>query len=551
MMKQNTLIQKQLAISCKSQLRLFVTGIKQVKSILLELHPTFECTISRIYKTFLAAILLLRSRKKLSIVELVPQNNWMTLKDKNIFSQVPILITNWLQTSALVLIGKEKVCKPFWNLQCQENSKKLWLPIETDLRDSHLNSSSSSWKEIKSNSWFSIEKKEKAKKLNSQKTLCQSSTFIPAEKWVKEDIRSRKIRIYPTAAQRNQLRQWIGTSRYVYNRCLEDIKTNNENINFYSLRNKFVIAKNNELVSEWECQTPKDVRAGAIQDLVTNYKSAFSNLKRGNIKRFSMDYKSRKRMFSLRIPKTAVKLNSSHITIYKRYLGLVKLSRDRSLSQLKIEKDIRLFIRRGKWYISVPYVKQSHTEKKKKKKKRCALDPGVISFQTSFSENEIYKFNGIDKIKKQNQRIDKTRSLLAEAKGRKKTHLIRKLLKSYDRYHNLIDELHYKTASFLTKRYEQILLPTFESQEMLGRNRKVNRWLLDLKHYQFQQRLINKCSLEKHSSVMLVNEAYTSKTCGSCGKLNQVEGRVLDCSGCRAIIDRDTNGSRNIYLKYI
>ena len=102
----------------------------------------------------------------------------------------------------------------------------------------------------------------------------------------------------------------------------------------------------------------------------------------------------------------------------------------------------------------------------------------------------------------------------------------------------------------LTKSYSQILLPHFESQKMMGKNKRVNRWMNNLKHYLFKTRLIDKCNLEKDSSVMLVDEAYTSKTCGNCGKINSVEGRILKCTGCGIKIDRDINGARNIYLKY-
>lgn len=47
--------------------------------------------------------------------------------------------------------------------------------------------------------------------------------------------------------QRKELRMWMDTRRYVYNRSLEAVK-NGEKINFYALRNKFVTSKNNENV---------------------------------------------------------------------------------------------------------------------------------------------------------------------------------------------------------------------------------------------------------------------------------------------------------------
>ena len=46
-------------------------------------------------------------------------------------------------------------------------------------------------------------------------------------------------------------------------------------------------------------------------------------------------------------------------------------------------------------------------------------------------------------------------------------------------------------------------------------------------------------------------EPFTSKTCGSCGKLNAGLGgdRVFHCSSCDLYIDRDMNGARNIFLR--
>ena len=50
---------------------------------------------------------------------------------------------------------------------------------------------------------------------------------------------------------------------------------------------------------------------------------------------------------------------------------------------------------------------------------------------------------------------------------------------------------------------------------------------------------------------MIVNtEEYTSKTCGVCGTINNVGSKeVFTCSKCNLVIDRDINGTRNIYIK--
>ena len=70
--------------------------------------------------------------------------------------------------------------------------------------------------------------------------------------------------------------------------------------------------------------------------------------------------------------------------------------------------------------------------------------------------------------------------------------------------------------------------------------------------YVFHERLKFKCGIRK-VNYKLVNESYTSQTCGSCGsiKKNLGSNKKFDCSNCGLSICRDINGSRNIYLKGI
>ena len=51
--------------------------------------------------------------------------------------------------------------------------------------------------------------------------------------------------------------------------------------------------------------------------------------------------------------------------------------------------------------------------------------------------------------------------------------------------------------------------------------------------------------------LVMVEEDFTSKTCGACGVLNQgLKGsKVFECPSCGIILDRDENAARNILLK--
>ena len=56
---------------------------------------------------------------------------------------------------------------------------------------------------------------------------------------------------------------------------------------------------------------------------------------------------------------------------------------------------------------------------------------------------------------------------------------------------------------------------------------------------------------EYGSKVVVVNQAYTSKTCSECGyvKHNLGGSKVFDCDECGGVMYRDVNGAKNIFLK--
>lgn len=349
------------------------------------------------------------------------------------------------------------------------------------------------------------------------------------------------------------MKQWMGTRRFIYNRVLNTIKKGEEKPNFYSLRNKFVTSKNNPDIEKWQLDTPKDIRASAIRDMVKAYKTAFSQLKNKQINHFSVNFCSKKDSPSIEIPKTAIKQNNGNIYIYnsKKYMpSQIRVSSKQRKIKFNIEYDCRLQVKHNKWFLLVP-VKIESRVGSRKRKEWCSLDPGIRSFQTLYSEETVIQFKiNKDLVKKLQSKMDMFKSLRARNIIKKRA-FKRRERSIYFRLNNLIDDLHHKTCDFLTKTFKHIILPSFESQEMVKKNKVkcVNRDLLQLKHFLFQQRLKSKCD-SRNCSLDICTEEYTSKTCGVCGRLNNVGGKdVYSCSKCLLIIDRDVNGARNIAIK--
>ena len=101
---------------------------------------------------------------------------------------------------------------------------------------------------------------------------------------------------------------------------------------------------------------------------------------------------------------------------------------------------------------------------------------------------------------------------------------------------NLVDEVHCKLAKYLCETYHVILLPKFDTQCMVKRRlRKINsktaRAMMTWSHYRFRMHLLHKAREYPWCRVVIVNEAYTSETCGCCGAIN-CSSKSFVCRSC-------------------
>jgi putative transposase len=348
----------------------------------------------------------------------------------------------------------------------------------------------------------------------------------------------------------------MGTCRFVYNRALHAVKHNYEtDCSFFALRDKYVTKKDNLIINDWELETPKDVRAGALQDLSFRYFSLIQMIKDGLITRFDMKFRSKKKDTSIVIPKSTINIEYGNLSIYKKKFGfgLLRLTsrQDKFLKKNPIEKDCRLQVKRGKYFLCVPMTIKKETIGTRSD--CCSLDPGVRKFQTIYSKKEVVHV-GVKRelLKRYFDKLDKLQSLRMKGVVRKNKKKHENKIR--DKIENVIDDLHYQTINYITKKYNNIILPTFESQKLLKKMdaRISRRMMLAYKQYQFKTRLQQKCE-QRRNRLILCTEEYTSKTCGRCGviKTNLRREETYECKECGLKIDRDINGARNIMIKVL
>ena len=185
----------------------------------------------------------------------------------------------------------------------------------------------------------------------------------------------------------------------------------------------------------------------------------------------------------------------------------------------------------------------------------CSLDPGVREFQKIFSLNEgcVYTAGSSTDIKK----IVKLKKEMEFLKEKSKTNPSKKIkrirnLKS-TKVSNKLKDAHWKLSSFLTEKYDVIILPEFKTQDMMKKkgsclSKKTRKDMRDWCHYKFKEKLRWMC-IKKNKTLVDGKEYYTSKTCCICLKLNDCGGsKEYKCSYCPNNIDRDINGAINNLL---
>lgn len=224
--------------------------------------------------------------------------------------------------------------------------------------------------------------------------------------------------------------------------------------------------------------------------------------------------------------------------------------------------------RLGEFYLCIPVPLEIRSDNQAPKWKKIedgiiSIDPGVRTFATTYSPEGIVTEWGksdISRIYRLCHSLDDLQSRWSQVniKHRKRYRMKMAARKIRKKIRNLVDELHKKLILWIIQNHHTVLLPLFETQQMIGRGKrrigsKTARAMVTWSHYRFRQRLIDKTREYPWCKVIICDEAYTSKTCGNCGFIHQKLGsnKTFKCPQCGIIMDRDMNAARNILLRFI
>ena len=306
----------------------------------------------------------------------------------------------------------------------------------------------------------------------------------------------------------------------------------------------------------WENNVHSRLPRGVAKKITQNINSMITNYKEGNIRDFELRCRSVKKtpneflLFEdMGFPSFIRKMKGQYWFTGKN--GRKKRCSFQDLFNQTEPRGVEIIYEKatGKYFFHYPVDVDFYPEGDRRNENQVSLvssngekiismDPGIRKFMVGYDPNGKIVFVGKDAHKDILQLlhdVDKTRDK-----------------KTWRKIKNKISELHWKTIHYLMLHYDHIMIPDFKVSQMLkGKkiSRQTKRMLCMYSFHSFMLKLRYKCK-KNEKKLYLVDEAWTSKTCTLCGKINDVGGKeVYQCEGCGNEVDRDVNGSRNILIK--
>jgi putative transposase len=324
---------------------------------------------------------------------------------------------------------------------------------------------------------------------------------------------------------------------------------------------KLFVPRDTELTEDnlWMKDVPLATREEPVRKAIVALKTGFKQLKNKTIAKFQLGFRSRKRCDNVfYCSKKSLKPGGA---LFTNRLKEHKYLKARGKNQELFDKNCGIFSiiqTKDKRYYACLVV-AAEEQRLEPRENICALDPGVRTFQTMYSQKSIGEFgnNTSKKLDELYHREDKLKSILSKEKltSAKKYKLKQRCALLRTKIANIVTDLHWKTADYLTKTFQVVLLPIFATKQMVSKSdrnigRATARHLYGLSHYSFQQKLLYKAKV-RGRQVILCKEHYTSKCCGNCGELNEKLGskKVFECSNCGLVADRDLHAARNILIR--
>ena len=375
-------------------------------------------------------------------------------------------------------------------------------------------------------------------------------------------LKSYKVEIKPTSAQKTLIHKTIGVCRYIYNFYLSKNKEVYQDNGEFMSAYDFSIWLNNEfLPNNPEYIWIKEVSSKAVKQSMINANTAFKNFFKGRTG-FPKFKKKRDSNVKAYFPK-----NNKLDWIVERHkvkIPTLKWVRLKEKGYIPTNAKVRsgtVSCYGGKYFVAM-LVEVDKPKQPELNSFGLGVDLGLKDFAI-VSNQEVFKnINKTQKVRRLEKKLKREQRKLSRKyesfklrnnlKGVATRQNIQKQLLNVQRiYYKLTcirtDYINKVINSLVKTKPKYIIIEDLNVTGMM-KNRHLSKAIAQQKFFEFRTKLIYKCHIYGIQA-RLVDRFYpSSKLCHNCGAINKdlkLSDRVYKCS-CGYVADRDFNASLNL-----
>jgi putative transposase len=355
---------------------------------------------------------------------------------------------------------------------------------------------------------------------------------------------AHKVELRPSKEQQEKLLQWVGATRHCFNSLLGNFSK--DGVKFSKKTARQYLYNTLRVENPWYSDVSQAILRESINDLENSYKRFFKKL--GGYPRFKK--RGRKDSFSIR--------EKEKFKIENKNLYLEKFNKGKNDKPLKLREKLRfegtpkqvtISFQNGKWWASVLVEGCSNYKGIFPQSGEVGVDLGIKDLATLSDGTTFQKSN---KLSLSLKKLVKLQRKLSKKKKDSNRYVKAKLSvsKLHFRIKRQREALLHKVSHTLTSNYKTICLEDLSVSSMTkGKNKSLNRMILDVGMYELRRQLEYKSFL-RDVDIYFVDRYYpSSKLCNSCGYKNEdlkLGESFWKCENCGQLIDRDLNASKNI-----
>lgn len=384
------------------------------------------------------------------------------------------------------------------------------------------------------------------------------------------EIRTFKVRLYPTKQQEKQMFFQAGCARHVYNWCLAFQKSRYEDVNIPKKEkfipskglSKYFTAYKNQEGNEWLKDCDSMTLVIGYTDACTSFKIFFKRPEVGYPK-----FKSRNKTTPAFAPHyQRIKITKNTVKLPK--IGEVKLARKGYIPYEESEmypkiKYVNPRVTYNGIYWSISVGLREIKEKPELNPTSLGIDLGIKDLAIC-SDGTVYKNINktahVRKLEKKLKRMQRqvSRKYEMNRQGKKyiKTNNIIKLEKQILKLQHRIADIrnnyrHTMTHQIVEKKPQRIVIEDLNVKGMM-KNKHLSKAIGQQGFNEIKNQLTYKC--DDYGIELVVADRWypSSQTCSKCGYIRigkerlKLKDRTFTCPECGHTIDRDLNASINL-----